>query len=384
MNRIHRLMFVPVMLFTLLFSSAAAPMQATVPAAGDLTVRITQVDTSRFPQVTVYISVTDATGEPVSINPDAILLQEDGKVITPSQVNGTGEGAPLTTLLVLDISGSMNHANKLENARSVAKAYIGQSRLDDRVGILAFNESIDLVQGVTSNQDALVTALDNLKAKDDTAMYDALVQAISVLNPLDGRKAIIVLTDGMDNHSRHTPQDVLEGIGQSGLSISTIGLGNPGQSTGNLAALDEAGLRALAEQAGGQYGYANDLASLQALYELYGRTLKSEYAITYISPATLHDGFNRNLSVSLVGSNLAPLGPETESKYNPGGVLPETSGPSWPLFFGLLAALLIILTLPFVLSKIRSGKKTLSGKPADKEPIVMKAKPPAKPRIKLK
>jgi VWFA-related protein len=299
-------------------------------------------------------------------------------------VNGTGEGAPLTTLLVLDISGSMNHANKLENARSVAKSYIGQSRLDDKVGILAFNESIDLVQGVTSDQNALYSALDGLKAKDDTAMYDALVKAIDVLNPLDGRKAIIVLTDGMDNHSRHTAQDVLAAIGQSGLSISTIGLGNPGQSTGNLAALDEAGLRALAEQAGGQYGYASDLASLQALYELYGRSLKSEYAITYTSPATLHDGFNRSLSVSLVGSNLAPLSPATESKYNPGGVLPETTGPSWPLFVGLLAALLVILSLPLWLPKIKTGKQAEPAKPADKAPTAMKGKPPAKPRIKLK
>jgi len=380
MNWLKKCFLIPIFIFTLIAGSVAQPMQSVSAQANGLQVRITQVDTSHFPQVTVYVSATDANGEPVLINPAAILLEENGRVIQPDQINGTGEGGPLTTLLAIDISGSMNTNSKLKNAKTVAQAYIDQIRADDKVALLAFNESITLVQDVTSDQASLSAAIKGLKAADDTAMYDALLKGIDVLNPLDGRKAIIVLTDGIDNHSKHSARDVLQAIGASGLSISTIGLGNPGQSTGNITALDEAGLSALAEQAGGRYGYANDLSSLQSIYEQFGRSLKSEYAITYTSPSTLHDGFNRSLTVSLVGDNLAPLTNPSESKYNPGGVLPETrpGNGNWLLFAGLLVLLVLTLTAPGWLKLLRSSQ---AGGGKKVEPETTR---PAKPRIKLK
>jgi VWFA-related protein len=321
-------------------------------SSGQLQVHITQVDTSAFPKVKVYVSVTDSTGEPTPVKLDTIQLYENSKRITPTDVSGIGTSVPLTTLLAVDISGSMNYDNKLISAKSAASAYVDQMRTGDEAGLLSFNTRITYVQPVTSDHDKLKLAIQGLIAGSDTAMYDALIQGTNLLKDVSGRKAIIVLTDGMDNRSKQTADGVIAAIGPSGLSISTIGLGDPTQKTGSFAGIDEPSLKNLAAQAGGSYGYVNDPAALQALYEQLGRTLQSEYAITYISPAKLRDGINRALSVKL--ANIASAMP-AKVTYNPGGLVPEVAvspSSSWPLFFGLLAALIVLLFVPAGAQKI--------------------------------
>lgn len=322
----------------------AAPVHAQ--ASGQLQVHITQVDTSAFPKVKVYISVTESSGEPAPVKLDTIQLYENSKRITPSDVTGIGNSVPLTTLLVVDISASMNYDNKLTSAKSAASAYVDQMRTGDEAGLLSFNTRITYVQPVTADHDKLKLAIQGLIAGSDTAMYDALIQGTDLLKDVSGRKAIIVLTDGMDNRSKQTADGIVAAIGPPGLSISTIGLGDSTQKTSSLAGIDEPSLKSLAERAGGSYGYVNDATALRNLYEQYGRALQSEYVITYVSPASLRDGLNRALSVKLSDSTLAV---PAKGAYNPGGLVPEAAvspSSSWPLFFGLLAALIVLLFAP--------------------------------------
>jgi len=356
-----------------------APADASASLAGNdsWVARITQVDTSQFPQVTVYVSVTDMNGEPVEVSPNALKLTEDGTEIAPQKISGVGElDEPLITLLVMDVSGSMNSAGKLEAAKEAAIAYVKQTRPGDRVGLLVFNTKIRYAQPITSNREKVIKTIRSVKAADDTAMYDALLETSEILADLDGRKAIIALTDGMDNRSRHSPLEIIQAIGPAGLSISTIGLGDANHSQGVLSGLDEKALIALAEQAGGVYGYANDSNSLRQLYERYGRALQHEYAITYLSPSLLRDGINRSLEVSLKG-NLATAGQAQSITYNPGGLVPEVDQPaSWQVFTGLMVVLLLLLLLP---AGIRWLQPRLSQAKSDN---IKLSKPTA--RVKLK
>ncbi|MGD0173975.1 MAG: VWA domain-containing protein [Anaerolineales bacterium] len=362
----------------------AAPVHAQ--GSGQLHVHITQVDTSAFPKVKVYVSVTDSAGEPAPVKLDSIQLQENGKLIAPSDVSGIGNSVPLTTLLAVDISGSMNYDNKLTSAKSAASAYVDQMRTGDEAGLLSFNTRISYVQPVTADHDKLKLAIQGLIATGDTAMFDALNQGIDLLKDVSGRKAIIVLTDGMDNRSKQTADGVIAAIGPSGLSISTIGLGDPTQKTGSLAGIEEPSLKNLAAQAGGSYGYVNDPAALQALYEQLGRALRSEYVITYISPAKLRDGLNRALSVKL--ADVASALP-AKVTYNPGGLVPEVAvspSSSWPQFFGLLAALLVLLFVPAGVQKTLTlipARSTVASKPKPTAPRI-RLQEPKPSRIKLK
>jgi VWFA-related protein len=321
--------------------------------ATDTQIKITQVDNSKFPLVTVYVSVTNAAGEPVGVDPSTIQLSENGQVVQPTNLNGGQQGGvgPLTTLLVMDVSGSMDKAGKMDAAKAAAKAYVDQMRAGDQAGLIAYNTKVNYVQQLTQDHAALNSAIDNLKTGGDTAMYDALVTAEDALKDVTGRKAIITVTDGLDNRSTHKVDDVVTGISQSGLSISTIGLGDP--STKSQQGLDETGLKSLAQQAGGGYSFAGDTAALTSLFQLYSRTLQSEYALTYTSPSTLRDGVNRALTVSLTTAPVSVTG-----KYNPGGVLPEVPAKSWLLFGGILVGLIVLLFIPML---IGLGSKAVGG-----------------------
>jgi Ca-activated chloride channel family protein len=337
-----------VMLVSFILTTAAVPFEEiNQPAKNNPIIVITQLDTSQFPKVTVYVSVTDQAGEPIAVDPINLVLKENDQVIAPDQIQGQGEVGPLTTILAIDTSGSMLSGNKMKIAKTVANEYIDKMQPNDQVGIVAFSDRITTVQEVTQNKAVLINSIEKLQATGDTAMYDAALKAVEVLNPLAGRKAIIILTDGMDNRSENTPDKVITAIGQKGLSISTVGFGVPNQGTGNVTALDENSLINLAEKAGGQYGYANDQTSLQRIYEKYSRIMKSEYVITYSSPSSLRDGLSRNLTVSLMEGNVQSSPAVVQTSYNPGGLVPESGGAApWSMFFVILGGLMVLLLVP--------------------------------------
>ncbi len=373
------------LLLLLALSSAS-----TVFARNDVQVRITQVDNSNFPTVTVYVSVTNSAGEPVGVDPATIQISENGEVMKIVDARGGGQGGegvaePLTTMLVIDISGSMDKNNKLRAAKDAAKAYVNQMRAGDQAGLMTFDTKTYYVQLVTTDTAALTGAIEGLETGGDTSMFDALVEAEKNLGNITGRKAIIVLADGLDNHSQNTVDSVIEQIGPSGLTISTVGFGDA--STASQSGLDEAALKSFAERSGGLYSFAADSQSLSALYQQFGRTLQSEYALTYVSPSILRDGVNRDLTVAL-----SDVGAVTGANYNPGGVLPEVSGMSWILFGQILAGLLLLLFVPILLGRgarlfsgmKQKGKVKMSHETAGASESRSPGGSGKKPRIKIK
>ena len=365
----------------LLITISVFPLAAVSAQGEEPQIRITQVDNSNFPNVTVYVSATNAAGEPVGVDPSTIQIYENGELMQPVDIQGGGEVGeemiPVTTLLVMDISGSMDKNDKLAAAREAAKSYVSQMRPVDQAGLIAYDTQVYTVQPITTDTAALIAAIDGLKTGSDTAMYNALIEAENALESVSGRKAIIVLTDGLDNKSQSTAEDVIAGIGESGLTISAIGFGDPG--TVGQAGLDEAALKSLAEQAGGIYGYATDSEVLKGLYQQQSRVLQSEHRITYVSPSTLRDGINRRLTVSLTGVAVS-----TEGQYNPGGVLPEVSSRSWTMFAAILAGLLVLLFAPMLLSLGRRAFSSIpGGKPGRSRSLGKPPQSPARGRIKL-
>ena len=344
----------------LLLGASLAMAPAALAQSDQPQIKITQVDNSKFPQVTVYVSVTNAAGEPVGVDPSTIQVGENGQTMQPTSISGGGQGqpsaGPLTTMLVMDVSGSMDKNGKIDGAKAAAKAYVDQMRPGDQAGLMTYNTKVNYVQQVTTDHGALTQAIDGIQTGGDTAMYDALIAAEDALKDVAGRKAIIAVTDGLDNRSTHKAADVVAGVQQNSLSISTIGLGDATSKA--QTGLDETALKSLADQAGGVYSFAGDPKGLAALFQEYGRTLQSEYAITYLSPSKLRDGVNRSLTVSLGGGAAAATG---KASYNPGGVLPEVGSQSWPLFAAILVGLLVLLFVPIVIGMLNKGGGAMGG-----------------------
>jgi Ca-activated chloride channel family protein len=315
------------------------------------TVQITQVDTSHFPEVSVWVQVTDANGDPVSLLPDtAFTLLEAGQPVTINAIYQAGEQGPVTTILAIDHSGSMNDLGKLDAAKTAAKTFVAQMRSEDAAGVIAFNTQVDVVQPITSDKAAIDSAIDSIKAFNDTSMYDALAKSINTLGGVTGRRVVILLSDGLDNRSQETADSILESIQGAELSIYTIGLGDPSAGTGSTSGIDEDALRAIAEKSRGTYSYAPGPEDLVALYQQISVRLQNEYQIAYTSPNALRDGFERGLEVRVAESSSA------QANYNPGGVIPETAKAlSWPVFGGLLLGLVVLLAVPLLIRGIRSG-----------------------------
>ena len=372
------------MMVMLLILISALPFTAVSAQEDSPQIRITQVDNSKFPNVTVYVSVTNAAGEPVGIDPSTIEIYENGQLMQPVDIQGGGEVGeehiPVTTMLVMDISGSMDKNDKIGAAKEAAKSYVSQMQPTDQAGLIAYDTQVYTIQPLTSDIAALNSAIDGLQTGSDTAMYNALIEAETALEGVTGRKTIIVLTDGLDNKSQSTAEDVIASISESGLTISAIGFGDV--ATTGQTGLNEVALKSLAEQTGGIYGFVTDADALKGLYQQQSRVLQSEHQITYVSPSTLRDGVNRNLTVALTGGAIA-----VEGKYNPGGVLPEVSGRSWTTFAAILAGLLVLLFAPMLFNlathSISTTRKKFGGSSGnrffDKSP-----QPAAKGRIKIK
>lgn len=352
MNKLQRsFLILPLVATLLLFPACQATPK--VETTGDYILQITQIDTTQFPLVNVYVSVRDAAGEPQVINTGKLQLLENGQPVNNQSIQGTGGVDTLSTMLLIDNSGSMNFVGKLDSAKAVAKEYLDQMRPGDQVGVITFNTEVNVVQDITADRDALVNAIDNISARNDTAVYDALSTAIGILNPLPGRKAIILLTDGMDNASSTTPEEALGSIGFGGLSISSIGFGQMPEGeeqTDEYKGIDEATLLMIADSAGGQYGYAEDKAQLSALYDQMRRALQSEAVISYVTPLSLRDGVQRALTVTLSDRYIG-VGGESQTSFNPGGLVPEVAQPaSWITFGIILAILMVLLFIPVVIN----------------------------------
>ncbi len=344
----------------LLVLSVAALFPLVALAQDGVNVQVMQVDTSRFPEIDVYVSATDSDGLPVTtIAPEDFVLAENGEEVGDLQVAQAGEYGPVSTVLVIDKSGSMDVEGKMAAAREAAIAFVQLMRPGDYAGVIAFDTVVTTVQELTSTQAVLIEAIDSIETGSDTALYDALYAASAMLEPATGRRAIIAVTDGMNTAGTHTISETLELVAEQGVSIYTIGLGDPAIGTGDFAGMDEPTLMEIAGQSMGTYSRAPTGEELTALYESLSYRIQNEYKFTYTSPTPLRDGVPREIVVTVRD---APAETEGGAGYNPGGVIPEVEPAStWPLFGLILLVLVVLFVLPglirWVVGLIQGGEK---------------------------
>ncbi len=345
-------------------------------AQSPINITVTQVDDARFPQVDVFVSITDASGNPVrNVSPSALQLEENGKAVPLVAATRAGEQNPVNAVLVIDRSGSMHSAGKMEGAKQAAVIFVNQMRPGDRTAIVQFDTEIETLQPLTEDKTALVAAIQRIVPRGNTALYDAIAQAARHFESVQGRKAIIVLTDGMDNASKVSREAIITQASAGGFSTYTIGLGEKGAGYGSQAGIDEASLREISKASFGDYFYAPDASQLRGLYQELSLRIQNEYKLTYTSASPLRDGLKRSLRVTALGA-------AAQAAYNPGGVIPEVEAGwvSWLLFFIALVLLLALLGAPLLWRWARTRDlpvPAFQSKPRVKLGEVTSAAPPA-------
>ena len=178
--------------------------------------------------VNVVISVTDPLGRFVTGLSSEHFEVYDDKI--KQQIRHfSDEDAPLSMGIVYDVSGSM----KERIARSVRalRRFIETSHDDDDFFLIGFNDRAKLVQDFTTSGDQLVNHLMFVQPKGSTALYDAAYLAVEkVQQGRHRKKALLIISDGQDNHSRYTYKELRNRIKEADVQVYAIGITDPADS----------------------------------------------------------------------------------------------------------------------------------------------------------
>ena len=234
--------------------------------------------------VTVAPIVTDRRGRYVpGLTVKNFTLLDDGQ---PRKIE-TFEAAdsPLSAILILDVSGSM--LMKIDEARRAAHAFVDELKPKDEVGLMTFSTTVVGSIDFTKDRAALHEAIDAAQTQGETALYDVTAMALKKLRPLKRRKAVILFTDGDDNRSRLSVDQVVKMARASEVSIYSVAQGASESETLKVF-LDQ-----LAEKTGGQSYFIGSIHKLSDTFREILTELKSQYFLTYtpragLKPRTWH------------------------------------------------------------------------------------------------
>ena len=166
--------------------------------AGD----VIRVDTTL---VTLPVSVMDRDGKYIpNLRKEDFRLWEDGTEQTVAFFSAVDK--PFSVVLMLDTSGSTRF--RIDEIQDAAIAFVNQLRSDDRVMVVSFDESINMLADFTSDRSRLRDAIRRTRTGGGTRLYDAVDQVINRhLGRISGRKAVVLFTDGVDTTSKHATYD---------------------------------------------------------------------------------------------------------------------------------------------------------------------------------
>ena len=182
---------------------------------------------------------------PLSLTREDLVVLEDG---VPQTVDVFQEAVlPVTFMLALDSSGSMKRS--ADQARAAAREFIAAMRPEDRLGMILFSTKANAVHSPTERRDDSLKAIDGYVAEGGTALYDALYDSLAQLATVQGRRVVVVVTDGRDENaasngpgSLRTWDEVLAQLEQTDAAVYAVGVGSN---------VDRERLQRLARRSGG-------------------------------------------------------------------------------------------------------------------------------------
>lgn len=231
--------------------------------------------------VELYTTVVDGRGRPAEgLTQNDFTVLEDG---APQQIRRFElvRDVPIYAGLLLDTSASMGEGEgeKLEAAVSGALRFFQKVVTPrDRAAVITFNDQPSLAVRFTSQEDVLAGGLAGLTATGNTALYDSLIYGLYYFGGVKGKRAIIILSDGKDEGSRHTYNDALEYARRSGVALYTVGIGLSTRESDVRLKLSR-----LADETGGRFFFIERASELEGIYDSIQKELRSQYLLAYQS-----------------------------------------------------------------------------------------------------
>jgi VWFA-related protein len=302
-NRISKWLLVTVALSVTGFSSPRRQSTPTAPEPQAIRISSNLVH--------LPVSVTDRTGNFVdNLTQDDFRIFEDGR---PQKIAVfEARDLPVTVGLVVDHSGSMS--SKLPEVSAAGAAFAKSSNPQDHLFVVNFNEMVSLMLpssvSFTSDPQELEKAIGGPTAHGQTALYDAIIDALDHLSHSNQeRQALILVTDGGDNVSRHTFAQVLETAMKSRALIYCIAL----YSTNDEDAKPRQLLK-LSKVTGGETFFPQNVAQVAGIVQKIADTLRKDYILGFV-PAEQGSGKWRTVRVLVSTPGKHKLEVRTRSGY---------------------------------------------------------------------
>jgi VWFA-related protein len=192
------------------------------------------------------------------------------------------EERPITLAIILDSSGSMR--DKLSEVHAAASAFVDTLREADRALVIDFDDKVFLLEDLTSDRERLKRAIESTEAIGGTALYDVMHVTYRKIGKIEGRRAIVLLSDGEDTASHFKHDRVIEEAKSNNTLIYAIGL------VGGGAGVRRNLLQEFAEVTGGRVFFVKQADELGEVYQRIAEELRSQYYITYSTTNETWDG----------------------------------------------------------------------------------------------
>jgi Ca-activated chloride channel family protein len=251
---------------------AAALMVESPPA---------QEFSARTEMVEVYATVTDDKGRLVTDLAQAdFQVFEDGR--RQEVLTFTAGDVPVSLALAFDRSWSMQ-GKPLEGARMAARALLNELADGDRVTLIAISSEVDVVVPLTNDRLAIDQAVQALDPWGSTALHDAVVQALDAIEPAPGRRALVLVSDGLERNSQRTADDVYARVRASDVMIYPVAL----------ARRSPALFETLAASSGGRATATRAPDELPRIFRRFASELRHQYLLGYQPDIAGAPGYRR-------------------------------------------------------------------------------------------
>jgi Ca-activated chloride channel family protein len=306
------------LLCSLLFAATHAQQPKPSPAT---TVTEDEVETVSTSLVTVPVRVSDRGGRFITDLSRANFRIFEDNVEQEISFFETAD-KPFTVALLLDMSDSARF--KREEIQAAARAFVGNLREGDRVLVVAFDKNVSVLSGATGDRKVLFEAISRARSGGGTSLYDALDETISQrLSRIAGRKAVVILSDGVDTTSRasldaaeraaessdalvYTVQyDTIDDASKAQLDpvsrgeIVTNVITSRGEPLSVAYKHATAFMRLLADRTGGRYYMADNAARLAQVFAHIAAELREQYSLGYYPKNRAGEGKRRKIRVAV-------------------------------------------------------------------------------------
>jgi len=264
----------------------------------------------------VNVTVTDPYNRVVTgLGPDNFRVFEDK--VEQEVVNFSAEDVPASIGVILDISGSM--ADKLGRAKQAALEFFRAGNPQDEFFLIGFNDHVQLISRFTSNVEDLQARMLTISAKGATALLDAIYLGLTQMkNARHSRRALLIISDGGDNHSRYSERDIKRLVREADTQLYSIGIFDPLRNGARTPEeLNGPSLLAeITELTGGRTFTADDPNELSDIATKIGEELRNQYVLGYRPSNKARDVRWRKIKIKLrVPKGLPPLSVFAKTGY---------------------------------------------------------------------